>query len=412
MLEKIIVLKFGSSVLRAEADISNIVHEIYRWYRSGYRVVAVVSALGTTTDSLLAQARAFTAAPEPFATAELLATGERVSAALVGIALDRSGIPGRVLNPREIGLTVAGHPLDSALVSADTARLQSLLTQYPVLIVPGFFGTDCVGRTHLLGRGGSDLSAVFLADTLRTPDCRLIKDVDGIYEADPARSGGALLQRFQTLNYEDAHRIAVPLIQPKAVSFLEHRGGRAEVAAPGRSYSSIVSGGSTQRAAAVSNTPSKVLLLGLGTVSFGVYQRLLANSAEFVVLGALVRTPQKYAPLTSPNLYTDLQQLESLRPDIVVDALPGVEPSLRLIQHFLHLGAQVISANKAVIAEHGPALLEQARGKAMLRYSAAVGGAAPMIEAVDSVRIKQPIVSIAGVLNATCNVVLDLCAKG
>jgi len=111
--EKIIVLKFGSSVLRTSEDLPNAVHEIYRWVRSGLRVIAVVSAIGDATDRLLANARALSPAPEPFATAELLATGERASAALIGVALDQAGVVARVLNPREIGLTVAGSPLAS-----------------------------------------------------------------------------------------------------------------------------------------------------------------------------------------------------------------------------------------------------------------------------------------------------------
>jgi homoserine dehydrogenase len=141
--EDIIVLKFGSSVLRTDADLPNAVHEIYRWIRGGHRVVAVVSAIGSATDNLIVQARSLSLTSEPFATAELLATGERAAAALLGVALDRAGVFARVLNPREIGLTVAGSPLDSELVSVDVARLRSLLIEYCVLVVPGFFGHGC-----------------------------------------------------------------------------------------------------------------------------------------------------------------------------------------------------------------------------------------------------------------------------
>src|SRR5439155_4858621 len=117
-----------SSVLRSSADVPNAVHEIYRWYRQGLSVIAVVSAIGDTTDRLLAEARQLTATPEPYATAELLATGERASAALLGLALDRSGIPARVLNPREIGLTVNGSPPDSELTERNLERPRDLLT--------------------------------------------------------------------------------------------------------------------------------------------------------------------------------------------------------------------------------------------------------------------------------------------
>jgi homoserine dehydrogenase len=233
-------------VLRTSDDLPNAVHEIYRWVRSGLRVIAVVSAIGDATDRLLANARALSPAPEPFATAELLATGERASAALLGVALDQAGVAARVLNPREIGLTVAGSPLDSELVSVDVARLRALVAEHPVLVVPGFFGTDAAGRTHLLGRGGSDLSAVFLAHALNAR-CRLIKDVDGVYESDPS-CAGAHPRRFAQLEYADALRVAGRLIQPKAVAYLSEHRICAEVAALARSYESTVHAGPTQLA--------------------------------------------------------------------------------------------------------------------------------------------------------------------
>ena len=113
MQQNIVVLKFGSSVLRSAADLPAAVHEIYRWYRDGARILAVVSAIGDTTEQLLAQARELSPIPDPSAAAQLLATGERTSAALLGVALDRAGVPARVVDPREIGLMVSGSPLDS-----------------------------------------------------------------------------------------------------------------------------------------------------------------------------------------------------------------------------------------------------------------------------------------------------------
>jgi homoserine dehydrogenase len=425
----IIVLKFGSSVLTTPADMPNAVHEIYRWYRQGARVIAVVSAIGDATDRLLSEARQLAAEPQPYATAELLATGEQASAALLGVALDRSGILARVLNPREIGLTVTGSPLDSELTQVNLARLRELLAEYPVLVVPGFFGTDAAGRTHLLGRGGSDLSAVFLAHAVGASRCRLIKDVDGVYEADPslvqtnALAQTARPRRFVTLTYRDALQVAAPLVQAKAVAFLEERGGCAEVAACAQGHATTVHAAATvfaERSVHVGATrlPSRVLLLGLGTVGFGVYQRLSANAQHFEVVGALVRDRGKYERLKIPGglLRTRIEQISRIRADIVVDALTGVAPSHQLVEHFLASGMQVVSANKALIALHGPALLKLAAGSgATLSYSAAVGGATPMIEAVQRCathRAPASITSLAAVLNGTCNFVLERCAAG
>ena len=415
MPEEVIVLKFGSSVLRTPADVPNAVHEIYRWYRQGLRVIVVVSAIGDTTNRLLAEVKQLTASPEPYATAELLATGERASAALLGLALDRSGIPARMLNPCEIGLTVKGSPLDSELTEVNLARLRELLAECPVLVVPGFFGTDAAGRTHVLGRGGSDLSAVFLAHAVGSPRCRLIKDVDGVYEADPALAGTTRPRRFVRLTYADALQVAAPLIQPKAVTFLEQHRRCAAVASCASPFESTVHSGSTDLGDAAALEPSRLVLLGLGTVGFGVHQRLSANPGHFQVLGALVRDRGKYERLGVPAglLRTRIGQILKIRPDIVVDALPGIEPSGELVDHFLSLGVHVVSANKALIADYGSALSARAvRSGCMLSYSAAVGSATPMIEGVDRCAAGGPIISMAAVLSGTCNFVLDRCGEG
>ena len=245
-MNNIIVLKFGSSVLRGASDLPAVVQEVYRWYRTGARVLAVVSAPGTVTETLLKQARELSPEPEPWATAELLATGERASTALLAIALNRSGMPARLVNPSEIALAINGDPLEGNPVSVDRVRVDQLLADHPVLVIPGFFGSDAEGRTQLLGRGGSDLTAVFLSHVLGAR-CRLLKDVDGVYEADPANVA-THPRRFSQLNYTDALRVAGRLIQPKALLYIQRNGVACEVAALGRAYQTIVHGAETRTA--------------------------------------------------------------------------------------------------------------------------------------------------------------------
>src|SRR4029453_3568069 len=108
--DKIIVSKFGSSVLRNESYLPRAVHEVYRWWRRGAQVVVVTSAFGNTTDALLHSAENVCANPERVTLAALLATGETASSALLALALDRSGIPSRVLDPVQAGLRTAGGP--------------------------------------------------------------------------------------------------------------------------------------------------------------------------------------------------------------------------------------------------------------------------------------------------------------
>jgi homoserine dehydrogenase len=407
--DSIIVLKFGSSVLRTRADLPAAVHETYRWYRDGHRIIAVVSAIGDATDLLLASARDLAAEPEPYALAELLATGERA------VALDRVGVRARVVDPRAIGLLALGTVLDSEPVGVNREQLKSLLTEFPVLIVPGFFGYDEKKCLHLLGRGGSDLTAVFLASAVGAMRCRLIKDVDGVYESDPAASIGYQPRRFASLGYEQSLALAGPLIQPKAVHFLQRQQRSAEVAALGAAYESHVGFSTTALAEAVMSPPTRVLLLGLGTVGGGVYRRLPALPAHFWAVGAFVRSRERAATdkISTTRLLTDETQLHGVDCDIVVDALPGLEPSTRLVTAFLTRGIHVVTANKALIAQSGPKLSQLAsRHGASLRYSAAVGGSAPMIETVRRLAASAEIASITAILSGTCNYVLDQIARG
>ena len=147
------VLKFGGSVLRDENDLPLAVHEIYRHWRQGFRVLAVVSAFGDTTDDLLERSKAFGEKPQPGALAELLLTGEATSAALLTMTLDRAGIPAKLLNGAQARIRTEGDPLDGEPVTIDTERVMSEL-ESAVVVISGFGGIDAGGGPTLLGRGG------------------------------------------------------------------------------------------------------------------------------------------------------------------------------------------------------------------------------------------------------------------
>ena len=414
MAGDVIVLKFGSSVLRTRADLPAVVHEIYRWHRAGSRVIAVVSAIGDATEILLAQARELCADAEPHAVAELLATGERHAASLLGVALDRAGVSARVLDPREVQLLAPGSVLDSEPAAVNADKLRRLMDVTPVLVLPGFFGYDLAGRLHLLGRGGSDLSAAFLATALRAR-CRLIKDVDGVYEADPAIASENPARRYASLSYSDALRCAGQLIQPKAVQLLQRYGRDAEIAALAQPHASIVGTYGATLDHAAPRPPTNVLLLGLGTVGFGVYQRLAALPEHFRVVGIFVRNRAKHLAKGVPSelLHVRRQSLTDLSPDIVVDALSDSEASRRLARLYLSDAVPVVTASKTLIAHAGGMLARLARDQSTsLRYSAAVGGSTPMIEAVDRAALAGKIHSLCGILNGTCNFLLDRCGAG
>ena len=219
----ITVLKFGGSVLAGPDALSDVVSEIERTVRGGHRVVAVTSAFAGVTSRLLEKARERFRAPEEKSLAGLLATGESRSAAFVSLALDDAGIRNELLDPDRIKLRVRGAWLDAEPIDVDLGALHEALIGAPVIVLPGFFGRRRDGSYALLGRGGSDLTALFLADRLGARDCRLIKDVDGLFNRDPA-TGGDELRAFTVASFQELAALGGGLVQAKAIDFAKAHG--------------------------------------------------------------------------------------------------------------------------------------------------------------------------------------------
>ncbi len=404
MSRKIIVLKFGSSVLQSRADLPQAVHEIYRWIRRQYSVVAVVSAFAGETDRLLGTVEDYRDAT-PEAIARIVATGEEVATAFLTLELDRFGIPAQVLDPGQIQLIAETGSNDTEPVSADIGAINHVLEQGRVAVIPGFVARDRSGRVALFGRGGSDLSALFLAKQLNAR-CRLVKDVDGIYDSDPARN--AVAKRFDEISFGDALKIAGKIVQRKAIVFGKKTSIPFEVAAVGENYATVVgSHRSVLSPKHAGASPLKVGLLGLGTVGLGVFQELWKHPHLFEVTGIAVRRPELHADHAPQNLLTRdcWGVIEDV--DVVVELIGGSDPAGGLVHAALASGKPVVTANKLLLANN--ATLEAHRE---LRYSAAVGGAVPALEAVRALANDGRIVSLSGVLNGTCNYILDRIAAG
>ena len=404
MSRKVIVLKFGSSVLHSREELPHAVHEIYRWIRRQYRVVAVVSAFAGETDRLLSTVADYRdACPE--AIARVVATGEEVATAFLALELDRFGIPAQVLDPSQIRLIAETTSNDTEPVSADILAIENVFKLGRVAVIPGFVARDRLGRVALFGRGGSDLSALFLAKQLDAR-CRLIKDVDGIYDSDPATCSDA--KRFDEITFSDALAIGGKIVQQKAITFGRKTGVPFEVAALGEDYATAVgSHRSVLATRSSSAAPLKVGLLGLGTVGLGVFQELAKHPDLFEVAGIAVRRPDlhtDHAPgsLLTRNCWDAIGDV-----DVVVELIGGTEPAGDLVKAALAAGKPVVTANKLLLAQDA-----QLGGHRSLRYSAAVGGAVPALEAVGALADDGRIVSLSGVLNGTCNYILDRLAAG
>ena len=404
------VLKFGGSVLRSEDDLPRVVHEIYRYWRRGSQVLAVVSAFGGHTDALLEKSRTYAEEPHPEALASLLFTGETTSAALLALALDRSGIPARLLSPEQAGLRTNGHPLDAEPIDVNIERLREELTN-AVVIISGFAGVDQQGALTLLGRGGTDYTALFLAERLRAR-CVLLKDVDGLYESHPLNGGS---RRYSNSTYQTVLRVGGELVQPKAVDFAERHGQEFSIATIGSDEQTIVGAGHDELATSDRTYKGKVrvALLGCGTVGGGVYERLASLPDLFEIVGVVNLDPNKAMAggIDPRHIERDVERLISKDCDVIIELIGGVEPARAYVEKALKLGRHVVTANKALLAEAGESLRNLAEENGVtIRYSASVGGALPALEAVaQTTEVPR---SITGIINGTCNFIFDKLGAG
>lgn len=410
---KIVVLKFGSSVLQSEDDLPTVVHEIYRWWRDGAQVIAVVSAFGDTTDELMRRAERICTRPCKSVLPSLLATGESTSAALLALALKRAGIAARLLDEVQAKLRTVSGSTDAVPVSVDVPRLVRE-SERAVLVLPGFVGRNESGDRTILGRGGSDLTALFLAQQLHAR-CVLIKDVDGLYTGDPAASVSHT-SRFTHASYDTAIRLGGRVVQTKAARF----------AAANKVHFSITSIGAPDETEvgpfadrlSVGNAaaePLRVALLGCGTVGAGVFERIKALPSLFTLTGVGTRTGQRARAASVPDslITSDLEGLIEQPCDVVVELIGGVDRAGSLIKRSLKLGRTVVTANKALVAQSIDLFEHLAHeNQATLKYSAAVGGCMPALETVRQAKESGPLLSISGVLNGTCNFVIDQIATG
>lgn len=410
MQRPLIVLKLGGSVLTDRDALRRAVHEIYRWHREGWRIIAVPSALAGVTDARLRAATDYSPRIRPHALAASLALGETQSASELNLVLDRAGIPSVVLSPGAIGLRAAGPALDADPIDVNADRIRAAL-RHAVAIIPGFLGIDANGATVTLGRGGSDLTALFLAHRLRADRCRLIKDVDGLYHHDPALPGPPP-DRYTAITWADALRLDGSIVQHKAVAFALEHAISFEVTRINGTNPTIVGPGPSrlEPPPAPPRPPLTLALLGFGTVGAGVHA--LARELPGIEIRGIARkrpVPPDAAIDGVPFVPAD--RIPALGADVVIEAIGGVEPARSLVAAALEAGSHVITANKSVIAAHGPELRALAdRAGVRLLFSASVGGSVPVLEHIRFA--DRPVIALRGILNGTTNFVLDRIAAG
>jgi len=407
----VIVLNFGHSVLRSLDDYSNAASEIYRHYRQGYNVVAVTSAQGDQSDVLMAEARQIGPEGEAENLAELLQLGERRSAALLALALERVGAPAFVRQARDLGLQARGNFTQAELVDLDVEQLRSDLKTHDIVVMPGYVAIGEDDRPVLLGQGGADLSALYVAHRLDVK-ALLLKDVDGVYERDPKEAGPAPL-RYDEISWDDAKTQASVLIQPKALAFAKDKSVTFNIGRPGVPlYTSIGPKTSAPKAPPFVKK-LRVAMMGCGIVGGGVYRRIAACPDRFEIVKIMVRNKKKYIDqgYKADELTTDFDDIKAAKPDIFIDVSGPIEPALGYMHEMLSAGVHIVSANKQAIAAGGQALIDHAKPqKTQLAFSSAAGGGMPVLEMClrESGRISR----VEALLNGTTNYMLDEISAG
>jgi aspartate kinase len=221
----IVVQKYGGSSVADVARIRQVAERIMRTKAAGYDVAVVVSAMGDTTDELLALARKVSTNPDRRELDMLLSAGERISMALLSMAIRELGGDAISFTGSQSGIITNDRHVDARIVEVRPYRVQDELARGRVVVIAGYQGVSYRREVTTLGRGGSDTTAVAMAAALGADWCEICSDVDGVYTADPRVVPGA--RRIDALTYEETQELAeagAKVLNAQAVEFAKERG--------------------------------------------------------------------------------------------------------------------------------------------------------------------------------------------
>jgi aspartate kinase len=265
----IVVQKFGGSSVADVERIGRVADRVAATRASGKDVVVVVSAMGDTTDELLALANRVTENPARRELDMLLSAGERISMALLSMALNARGVPAVSFTGSQSGIVTNDSHTAARIVEVRPFRVQDELARGKVVIVAGYQGVSYKREVTTLGRGGSDTTAVALAAALDAEACEIYSDVAGVYTADPRVVPDA--RRLLELSYEEMQELAesgAKVLNAQAVEFAKERGialyARATAGGPGETIVRRMPPRAPGRVVGVASEKGLVLLVRSG----------------------------------------------------------------------------------------------------------------------------------------------------
>ena len=216
----LIVQKFGGTSVGSIERIRNVANIIRSTVEKGDRVVAVVSAMSGETDRLVRLAHELAVEPHEREMDMLLSSGERVTSALLAIALNETGLSAQSMTGRQVGIRTDSVHTKARIASISSERLEEVLSQGKVPIVAGFQGISAEENVTTLGRGGSDTTAVALAVAIKADRCDIYTDVTGVFTADPNLVPNA--RKLDQISYEEMLELAslgAKVLQTRSVEF-------------------------------------------------------------------------------------------------------------------------------------------------------------------------------------------------
>jgi len=246
----LVVQKYGGSSVATTEQIRELARRIVARHDGGDQVVVVVSAMGKSTDALVRQARELAEHPDPREMDMLMSAGERISIAMMSIAIN--GLrPGLAVSftGSQIGLITDCNHGDARVLEVKGGRLRQALDEGKIAVVAGFQGVSTAREITTLGRGGSDTTAVAVAAALKADVCEIYSDVDGVYTSDPRLAPAA--RRLDNVDYEtmlEMSAAGAKVLKDDAVEYARRLGVRiaAGSSASGR-IGTIVCGESLNR---------------------------------------------------------------------------------------------------------------------------------------------------------------------
>ncbi len=223
-MARIVVQKFGGSSVADVEKMRKVAARVKARRDEGWQLVVVVSAMGDTTDELLQLAKKISADPPRRELDMLLTCGERISMALLSMALQELGVPAISFTGSQSGIITDDTHSQARIVEVKPGRIEAELANGKVVIVAGYQGVSLKKEVTTLGRGGSDTTAVALAAALGA-DCEIYSDVDGVFSADPRVVPSA--KKLDSLTYEEMQELAsagAKVLNAQAVEFAREKG--------------------------------------------------------------------------------------------------------------------------------------------------------------------------------------------